>query len=387
MGMGSEDETAFGFNGSWRDFAAIAVPNTLLTIVSLGFYRFWAITREKQYLWRHTRFIDDMLEWTGTGLEVFLGFIVMFGVLFLVSLATAFIGPIFVLLIPVYFWLVGVAKFRTIRYRLSRTTWHGIRGGSNDNGFRFGLSYIWRSLVGGIVPLMMPWSMTTLWNKRWNRMSFGPYEFESAAQWNNIIGRYLLSAFAPLFLIIPGVLFLGGLGSMMGSSDSTFLGIVAAMAGAVMLALVFVFPIIYYAAFFREAVNKLRLAGLDFDFTARTKDWVILYLGHVALFIAALVPGLIAAGALGYTASAIGPEAMGGAFSTGGNPLIMAAVIACFGIPLAFVMPFIRYRNWRFFISYLEASGEMDLASLTQSTTRDDGRAEGILDALDVGAL
>ena len=48
------------------------------------------------------------------------------------------------------FYLTGVAYFRALRYRLSRTYWRGIRGGSEDPGFRYGLSYIWKTLVGSL---------------------------------------------------------------------------------------------------------------------------------------------------------------------------------------------------------------------------------------------
>ena len=78
----SEDLTqrhsAFRFHGSWQEFAKIAFPNLLLTIVTLGIYRFWATTREREYLWAQTDFIDERLEWTGKGLELFIGFIMVF---------------------------------------------------------------------------------------------------------------------------------------------------------------------------------------------------------------------------------------------------------------------------------------------------------------------
>ena len=59
--------SAFQFNGNWAAFGKIALTNLLLTVVTLGIYRFWATTRERKYLWSETRFIDDRLEWTGTG--------------------------------------------------------------------------------------------------------------------------------------------------------------------------------------------------------------------------------------------------------------------------------------------------------------------------------
>ena len=39
--------SAVTFHGSWTDFAKIALPNVLLTLVTLGVYRFWATTRER----------------------------------------------------------------------------------------------------------------------------------------------------------------------------------------------------------------------------------------------------------------------------------------------------------------------------------------------------
>jgi len=70
--------SAFEFHGNWKEFAAIAFPNLLLTIVTLGIYRFWATKRERDYLWSETQFIDERLEWTGTGMELFIGFLMVF---------------------------------------------------------------------------------------------------------------------------------------------------------------------------------------------------------------------------------------------------------------------------------------------------------------------
>ena len=63
---------AIEFTGTLREFIPIAATNTLLTIVTLFIYRSWAKARERRYLWSRTRFIDDELQWTGTGLEMFL---------------------------------------------------------------------------------------------------------------------------------------------------------------------------------------------------------------------------------------------------------------------------------------------------------------------------
>ena len=359
--------SAFGFSGSWREYAPIAFTNLLLTIVTLGVYTFWARARTRRYLWSHTRFIDDRLQWTGTGLELFVGYLLAI-VLFFVPLGIVQLilqgillrghaGVAILLSVAIYvtlLYLVGVAIFRALRYRLSRTFWHGIRGGSDDGGFAFGWSYLWRTVTGWLaLGLMVPWAMTRLWNQRWSRMSFGPLAFRAEANWRPIFPRYLLFYFSPAFIVIALTaigFILGGIGMASGlfqdrgtPGAGTFAAIVAA---AIVFYLIFfvllgVVALVYYSAFFREGVGKLRLGDLEFAFTARTRDWLLLYLGNLGVVLATLGIGYI----------------------------------------------FVPYRNWVFFVRHAEVYGEIHLDTLTQSATRDPGQGEGLLDAFDVGAF
>lgn len=360
-------DSAFAFTGDWREFAPIAFTNLLLTIVTLGIYRFWATTRERRYLWSRTRFIDDRLEWTGTGLELFIGFLLVFALLLGPLLFLQFglqamimrgyegVAILITLVIYVFvFYLIGVARFRALRYRLSRTFWHGIRGGADDQGFAYGWSYLWKTFVGYLaLGLMVPWSMTHLWNERWRHMSFGPHMFASEAQWGNVFLRYLIFYLSPIALII-GFGILAALGvfafGLSGAFDTSGppdagIGVTILILGIIFYLLFFValglVAMIYYSAFYREAVGALRLSELGFAFTARTMDWVKLFVTNVLLVIGTLGIGII----------------------------------------------FLRYRNWKFFITHLEATGEINLDQLTQSATREPGQGEGLLDAFDIGAI
>lgn len=396
MGIGNQDETAFEFTGSWKEFAPIALTNAVLSIVTLSFYRFWAITRERQYLWSHSRFIDDHLEWTGTGVELFKGFllalilfggpwlILTFGVQALVlqgyTMAAGILGVLAFLLLIM---LPGFAKFRALRFRLSRTHWHGIRGGSDDPGIGYAFQTVWRTVLGYIpLTLMIPWSMTTLWKKRWDAMSFGPHNFVSNPSWEKMLGRYVICALlAPLLVVAVAAVVALGASAMSASNPSP---IAVGVSVVVFYAAFFIIPIAYYAAFFREGVDTLELSTLEFRFTARTKDWLILFLGHGGLgLLALLVAGLIAAPFLATTDfSKLG--------ASDAQVLSQASIIGlaiAYLVPFSLVMPFIRYRNWRFFMRHMEAGGEIDLAALTQSTTRRAAEGEGLLDALDVGAF
>ena len=154
------------FTGNWREYLPIAITNALLTICTLGIYRFWAAARQRRYLWSRTVFIDDTLEWTGTGKEMFVGFLIVMCVLAPFFLVFQFVLPAlmahgqvaaaFAILAVFYLailYLGGFARFRALRYRLSRTLWHGIRGGSDDPGWSYGGEYLGRIFLSAMTML------------------------------------------------------------------------------------------------------------------------------------------------------------------------------------------------------------------------------------------
>ena len=352
--------SAFTFDGTWREFAPIAFTNLLLTIVTLGIYRFWATARERRYLWSRSRFVDERLEWAGTGKELFIGFLIVLGLFALPFFLLSFVSQALILrgyeglaailtllAFLVIFYLGGVARFRALRYRLSRTRWRGSRGGSDDPGLKYGLSYMWKTVVGYLpAGLMVPWSMTNLWNERFNAMSFGPWKFEAYADPGGVFTRYLLFYLAPFVLFIGGLLFAAmgaGVGYGIGGDDGAMVG---GMLGIIGVALFFylglgLIAVAFYAKFYREVVGATQLHNLQFSFNASTKDWIKLLLGDVGLVVVTLGIGII----------------------------------------------FLSYRHWKFFITHMEASGEILLDDLTQSTTKTASHGEGLLDAFDVGAI
>lgn len=337
-------DSAFRFDGTWREFAPIAFTNLLLMIVTLGIYRFWAKARERRYLWSRTRFIGDPLEWTGTGKELFIGFllaVLLFGLpLILIQFAAqALITRGHIGLAQIFgfaftfgfLYVAGMARFRALRYRLSRTRWHGIRGGSDEKGVAYGWSYLWKSLVGGLVfGLLLPWSMIDLFNERWNSMSFGPHGFDAGAEHGPLVKRLLICY---------------GIGAFAIALIVTLASVTGPLAVMVFLTgFLFILPVlvaVYYALFLRLAIGGLSLNRIDFGFTARSYDIAKLVLGDLLLLVATLGLGFV----------------------------------------------FLSYRHWSFFIRHLEAYGEVELATLIQSTTEEPRQGEGLLDAFDVGAF
>jgi uncharacterized membrane protein YjgN (DUF898 family) len=403
MGIGSQDETAFAFDGELRDFVPIAVTNLVLTLVTLGVYRFWATTRERRYFWSNTRFIDDRLEWTGTGLELFLGFLIVLVLFFLPLVAIQLVAQalilqgyggaaalLFIGFYVVFLGLAGFAIFRGLRYRLSRTEWHGIRGGTDESGLHYAWSYAWKTILSFMaMGLLLPWSMTRLWAERWNRMSFGPHNFVSAPEWSSLMGRFVVAYLAPFILLFGAIFVAAGavVGATAGGSEDMAAG-AAIIAGIAILSVYIIWPLVaqfFYSAYMREVIGSLSLSTLTFAFTARTKQWVWLILGNIGLWLLAIAVALVPIIALGLFQSFEALEP--GQDPVAQNPVGFAALMVAFIVPLAIVGPFIRYRNWRFFLRHLEAGGEINLTQLTQTTTRELKQGEGLLDAFDMGAV
>src|ERR1700761_78509 len=70
------------YDGNVGELYGIFLKNLLLTIVTVGIYRFWATTAMRRYVWSHMRFQDERFEYTGTGGELFKGFLLAMGIMF-----------------------------------------------------------------------------------------------------------------------------------------------------------------------------------------------------------------------------------------------------------------------------------------------------------------
>lgn len=150
----------FSYHGRAGALAALTLGNVLLTVITLGVYRFWARARYRAYFWRSVRFLGDHFEYTGTGLELFLGFLIALVVivplaatptvieLFVaVPFGPLYAAPLYVVFFVLVYFLIGFATFRARRYRLSRTAWRGIRAGQSGSAVRYALMMLGYTLL------------------------------------------------------------------------------------------------------------------------------------------------------------------------------------------------------------------------------------------------
>ena len=70
-------EYRFAFHGTGGSFFLIFLKNILLTMVTLGIYLAWAKTERRRYVWNNFVFHDQNFRYTGTGKELFKGYLIV----------------------------------------------------------------------------------------------------------------------------------------------------------------------------------------------------------------------------------------------------------------------------------------------------------------------
>ncbi len=334
----------------------IVLTNLALTILTLGIYRFWGKTRLRQYLWGHVEVMGDRLEYTGTGKELFLGFLFVFIVIlmpffFVVGfLQVTFaddpeiLGVIETLQSIVILFFIGAAIFRARRYRLTRTHWRGIYGNQTGSAIVYGIlvmaCYFLTALTFG---LAWPWCSVRLKKYEMKHTWLGDQQPNFAPETKKLYGPFLIAW-------LLGILYFAAVGFG-------------------------VFSVI-------ESLEPM------------DKESALLIVGTVIAFYLSIIPG--AAIFLWYRGKAynhfvsstkfvnhnLTSAITGGGFAglTVGNMLIML-----FSLGLA--SPFVYRRYLNFVEARVGLSGDGDFSDLMQSELGKPTRGEGLADAFDVGAV
>jgi uncharacterized membrane protein YjgN (DUF898 family) len=337
------------FTGGWKSFARIAVPNLAFTLLTLGLDRFWAKARERRYLWAHTRILGSELEWTGTGTELLVGFLIALPIFLPIAIGAGLLLPIaakmldWLWLIPIaaatyglLYFFISFARFRALCYRLSRTNWRGIHGRGLGSGLHYAFKALgWYAVAVLSLGILFPWTQTKLWNERWRAMSFGGTEVRSdattravRANWAVVWLCFAAGNAVLLLITIPGIVVYGP-----GAPRLVLPLLIYAVMGIAYLA--------YQATFYRSAVDWMSFGELSFTFDADFNDWLVFYMKTLLL-----------------TVSTLG--------------------IAYF---------FYGYRKWAFFVGRLEIHGHVELLQLRRTLAGSSGDAEGLADAFEIGAF
>ncbi len=196
----------------------LLVKNFFLTIVTAGVYRFWAATRVRRYFWSNIQLADDTFEYTGTGNELFIGFLIAMAVLVPLFIAYVIVERLTLgnpwiagALQSIYFltliMLFQIAAFRSRRYRLSRTMWRGIYAAQTGSTWTYlGLSLFYGFLTVVTLGLASPWASVALERYKLNHTWFGDHPLAIEASGRHVFLPWLL---ALLLFALPIIVALG----------------------------------------------------------------------------------------------------------------------------------------------------------------------------------
>jgi uncharacterized membrane protein YjgN (DUF898 family) len=204
---------------------ALSIINFILKIVTLGVYQFWGKTEVRQRIWSAVRLEGEPLVYTGTGRELFTGFVFVFlAVLIPALLYSLVVAAMFspmstaagiaqAVLTLSFLFLFGVGVHRAQRYRLSRTRWRGIRGSLVGSPWRYARTYFWTTLL---IPVtlgwIIPWRATRLQRLLVEDMRFGDKAFAFTENSGPLYGRFTalwLGSILGMFVLIGGMTAIG----------------------------------------------------------------------------------------------------------------------------------------------------------------------------------
>ena len=164
---------------------ALSLVNFALGLLTLTIYRFWAKTSVRRHIWSCVHINGQPLEYTGRGIELFLGALVVFAIfglpaIIVITAISIIYGPdhpaiagVQMLLFLLVAVLWGAAVYRARRYQLSRTLWRGIRGTLAGSSLTYSLTYFGALLARGMT---LGWS-TPVMNLNLQEMMIGDMRF------------------------------------------------------------------------------------------------------------------------------------------------------------------------------------------------------------------
>jgi uncharacterized membrane protein YjgN (DUF898 family) len=363
------------YDGDVGDLFGVFLLNMIFTIITLGVFRFWAITRIRRYLWSHMRFEDTRFTYTGKGRELFLGFLLAMLILILMIAGVAVLYyklsdqhpvlafiPVAIAYVAVFI-LFGAAHFSAQRYRLSRTEWRGIRGGMTGSALYYGLCWLLYVLLTVVTLYQaVPWMQVGLARQRINASRFGSAMFRCEGRgrhlyltWLATIAGYILLT----CLIAAAVVGIGG--SSLGQVFSgTLKGAAAEIAIERAVPMIIVGVVVF-----------LIVSGL-------LATWYYTRMLRIILNnTTAMVPGSSGHDILRFSTSV-----------TAGNLLwLVISNLLITLLTFGFGLPFVLHRTAKYIARRTHMTGTFDAHALVQSTLSRPTLGEGFLQALDPGIV
>ncbi len=384
------------YAGKRAPLLKLALWSSILTVLSLGLYRFWMKTRLRRYYWSAIRPGGQPLEYVGEPLEKLLGFLIAvtflafyIGIVNLLLMFLSFsimnnnlwaYGLSFIGILPILFY----ARYRARRYILARTRWRGVRFGMEQGAW----GYSWRALLHWAITILtagLLWPRMTfaLEKYRTDRTYFGAEQFHQGGRW-----QMLYRSFLP---------FLAGLTTIAGGAVALWQGNDLAAGLAIITGvLVAIYGFAHYRVHsFRIMMNHKSVRGVGFH--SRPRPWRVLWIysfgyGLVGLALVGfgIALGFIIVGIMAGYGINLGDDLDFVDFSslpvwltTGTSLLTYFSIFIIWG---ALKHTLVSLPLARHYAETLDITGASNLSDFNQRDRDEMEHADGFAEALDVGA-
>lgn len=359
----TNEQHKINYDGKVGQLYKLTILDILLRIVTLGIYSFWGRTRMRKYLVSRHELGGDRFEYTGTGGELFKGFLkaLPFIVVLIIPILLIDVHPIFVLgYIPILYF-VGIAIYGALRYRYNRTRWRGISGFIEGSTIKFANLVFIRTILNAIsLGFLIPSTDIKIHSYIMNNAYFGTVKAEYHGNSKILFGAHIKSILLALAIISVFSALIGGIivsGASFGqefdpsqySQNGEFKDpFEDFMAGGFVVGFIFaiiVFPLIlrltraiYHAALMREKMRGLQIGNLKFMSTVGAWDVI--------------------------------------------KHRLLNSIILIFTLGLGY--PFILQRNRKFFVRHLIIMGDLESFFADQAKQERSTTGEGLDAALDL---
>ncbi|GAA6210242.1 YjgN family protein [Cognatishimia sp. WU-CL00825] len=206
------DDTSTHFVGRrWRLFW-MSFRLGILTVLTLGFYRFWMKTRLRRWYWSAWRPLGHPLEYVGDPWEKLLGFLIavvilafyvgIVNLLLMFASFALFNGNVaayvlsFIGVIPLWFY----ARYRARRYVLARSRWRGVRFGLAPGAWGFAARAMWHWFLT-LITLGLLWPRKAFYLEKYitDRTYYGAEVMQQGGKWI-VLFRPWLAVWLPILI-------------------------------------------------------------------------------------------------------------------------------------------------------------------------------------------
>src|SRR6266436_10215539 len=189
------------FAGDRGDYWRLMFRGGALQAVTLGIYRFWLFTDMRRFLWASTEVEGETLEYTGTAVELLIGYMMAIGILvpvyallFVASLEFGILSRLSgVVAVVVLAGFGQYAAYRARRYRLTRTVFRGLRFHQGGSPVRYAVrAMLWWIPIGMTLGLASPWATANLERYKMRNSFYGKLGGSFAGAGGRLFGRTIL---------------------------------------------------------------------------------------------------------------------------------------------------------------------------------------------------